>query len=96
MIPKTFDALKHEQKHDRDFQQSESFPVELSSQHNYTDGITFYYIHYKDLELGRYWRHPWRDGWIFVTFGVGDGIQQESDTDYEAIARIKISWEGII
>lgn len=94
MIQQDFDALQHELDRAAKFQQSLS--IELSSCHNYTDGITYYYVYHGDLELGRYWKHPWFDGWIFVSFGIGGGIQQESETDYEAIARITKSWREVL
>ena len=75
---------------------AQQYPIELSSCHNYTDGVTYHYVHYNDIELGRYWKHPWFDGWLFVSFGIGDGIQQETDTDYEAIALITRSWEEVL
>lgn len=90
MIQQTFDSSQ------RDLLRAVQFPIELSSLHNYTDGVTYHYVHHGDLELGRYWKHPWFDGWLFVSFGIGDGIQQEVDTDYEAIARITKSWEDVL
>ena len=96
MIQQTFDALQLEQKHHDDYQKSQQYPIELSSQHDYTDGITYHYVHHGDLELGRYWRNPWHDNWVFVSFGIGDGIQREADTDYEAIALITRSWQGVV
>lgn len=94
MISETFNALKFEEKHESDYRSSRELQVELSSCHSYTDGITYNYVYYGDIELGRYWRDPWRDGWLFQATGAGDGIQKEADTDYEAICRIKLSWEG--
>lgn len=96
MIQQQFDAVAFEQECVAKFEQSESFSVELSSCHDYNDGITYHSVHCGDLELGRYWKHPWSNGWLYRATGVGDGIQHEADTDYEAIALIKQSWSGVL
>lgn len=95
MIP-NFDAIAFEIEHAADYEKSLTRPIELSCQHNYTDGITYFYVHLGDLELGRYWRNQWFNGWVFQATGVGDGNKHEADTSYEAIALITKSWEGII
>ncbi len=90
-----FDALAFETHHAADYEKSLARPIELSFQHNYTDGITYHYVHYGDLLLGRYWRSPWHDFWLWDSLGASTG-KEEADTDYEAISLITKSWERII
>lgn len=58
-----FDAIAHELSHAADFEKSRSIHLEISSQHCYTDGITYFYLHSGDLEIGQYYKDPWGDGW---------------------------------
>lgn len=50
-----FDAIAHELNHAADFSKSRSIQLEISSHHDYSEGITYFYLHSGDLELGHYY-----------------------------------------
>lgn len=91
MIPKEFNAFDFEIQHDRDFQQSVAIPIEISSHHNYSEGMTFFYVESGSWELGYYYKSPWRDIWM--AFSNRTGVAVEAATQDMAISLIQKSWE---
>ena len=85
-----FDAITHEEKHTGNFEKSKSIRLEISSQHNYSEGITYFYLHSGDLELGQYYKDPWGDGWYWMS-----SISGEKDYCHDkaiALTQIQLAW----
>jgi len=85
-----FDALQLEEKHAADFQKFRSIRLEISSQHNYSEGITYFYLHNGDLELGQYCKDPWGDGWYWMSSISGE--KSHCPSRDIALTKIQLAW----
>ena len=85
-----FDAIAHLEKCDHDFEARNSVHLEISSQHNYSEGITYFYLHNGDLELGRYYKDPWGDGWYWMSSISGE--KNHCPSKAIALANIQKQW----
>ncbi|MDJ0592765.1 MAG: hypothetical protein QNJ72_22710 [Pleurocapsa sp. MO_226.B13] len=86
----TFDAIKFEQERERIFRSSQSIHLEISSQYNYSEGITYYYLHAGDIEIGQYYRDPWGDGWYWYSSISGEKSRCPSKAI--ALTKIQLAW----
>ncbi|MDJ0591114.1 MAG: hypothetical protein QNJ72_14150 [Pleurocapsa sp. MO_226.B13] len=86
----TFDAIKFEQERDRIFRSSQSIHLEISSQHNYSESITYYYLHAGDMEIGQYYRDPWGDGWYWMSSISGEKAYCHDKAI--ALTQIQLAW----
>ena len=85
-----FDVIAHEEKHCADFERSRSIQLEISSQHNYSEGITYFYLHNGDLEIGQYYKDPWGDGWYWMSSITGE--KNHCPSKAIAITRLQKIW----
>ena len=69
---KEFDVISFEQEREKTFNRSQSIQLEISSQHNYSEGITYFYLHNGDLEIGQYYKDPWGNGWYWMSSITGE------------------------
>lgn len=67
-----FNAIAFETEREQKFKQSRSIKLEISSYHNYFEGITYQQVYAGDLEIGEYYRHPWGSGWYWRSSITGD------------------------
>ena len=87
----TFDVIKFEEDREHQYERSRSIQLEISSQHNYFEGITYFYLHNGDLELGQYYKDPWGNGWYWQSSISGE----KSRCPSKAIALTKIQFEWL-
>ncbi|MEM8828773.1 MAG: hypothetical protein AAGE96_05380 [Cyanobacteria bacterium P01_G01_bin.19] len=69
---KEFNAIAYETKHEETFKQSRSIQLQISSYHNYSEGITYFTLSGNGMDLGEYYRDPWSDGWYWMSNITGD------------------------
>lgn len=87
---KEFDALQYELNHAEDFKQSQSIYLEISSIHNYSEGITYYHLHAGDMGIGEYYRDPWGNGWYWRSLISGEKAHCHDKAI--ALTQIQLAW----
>ncbi len=89
-MSKEFDVIEFETEREKTYERSKSIQLEISSQHNYTDGITYFYLHTGDLKLGHYYRDPWGNGWYWYSSISGEKARCPSKAI--ALTKIQLEW----
>ena len=85
-----FDALQYELNHAADFAKSRSIQLQISSYHNYSEGITYFTLSGNGLDLGEYYRDPWGDGWYWKSNISGE--QAHCDDRAIALTQIQLAY----
>ena len=85
-----FDAIAFEEDRQDTYERSRSIELEISSQHCYTDGITYFYLHNGDLELGQYYKDPWGNGWYWISSITGEKAYCLDKAI--ALTKIQLAW----
>ncbi len=85
-----FNAIELESEREGIYKRSRFIHLEISSQHNYSDGITYFYLHSGNLELGQYYKDPWGDGWYWMSSISGDKAYCASREI--ALTQIQLVW----
>ena len=85
-----FDAIAFEEDRENQYEQSRSIQLEISSQHNYSEGITYFYLHNGDLEIGQYYKDPWGSGWYWMSSISGE--KNHCPSKAIALTKIQLEW----